>query len=74
MPEDKNNLNKKGNDYARYTGLAFEMMAVIGGLTWLGVWLDTKTGSEIPWFTITLAPGSVILSIIIIIKDLTRKK
>jgi len=74
MPKENKDLNKTGKDFARYTSLAFEMMVIIGGGTWGAVWLDEQTGSEIPWFTITLAPLSVVASILLIIKDLTRKK
>ncbi|PLW92717.1 MAG: hypothetical protein C0592_09405 [Marinilabiliales bacterium] len=48
------------------------MLVIIGGLTWLGVWLDTKTGFETPWFTIFLSPFSVIAALFLVIRELNR--
>ncbi|MBN2728240.1 MAG: AtpZ/AtpI family protein [Bacteroidales bacterium] len=68
----KEKKSKEVNKYARFTSIAFEMMAVIGGLTWLGVWLDTKTRAETPWFTIVLAPFSVIAALLLVIRSLKQ--
>ena len=65
---------KRGlNQYARYSGLAFQMMAVIlagafGGLK-LDKWLDTK-----PVFTVILTLLSVFLSIYFAVRDLLKRK
>ncbi len=74
MEKDKKDYKKNGADFARYSGLAFEMMAIIGGGTWGGVWLDKQTGSDIPWFTIILSPLSVIVSLLLIVRDLNKNK
>ncbi len=74
MTKDNDDLKKKGNDFARFSGMAFEMLAIIGGMTWGAVWLDEQTGAEIPWFTIILSPLSVIIAVLLIIKDLNRNK
>ncbi|HPF01476.1 MAG: AtpZ/AtpI family protein [Bacteroidales bacterium] len=74
MTKDKEDLKKKGNDFARFSGMAFEMLVIIGGMTWGAVWLDKQTGTEIPWFTIILSPLSVIIAVLMIIKDLNRNK
>jgi len=73
MKEDKKDLKKSGADFARYSGLAFEMMAIIGCGTWGGVWLDRQTGSDIPWFTVVLSPLSVIVSLLLIVRSLNNK-
>lgn len=68
------NDEKKGLvDYARYTGMAFQMAAIIfagafGGLK-LDQWLKTK-----PVFTITLSIGFVFLAIFYVTRDLLKKK
>ncbi len=74
MTKDKEDLKKKGNDFARFSGMAFEMLVIIGGMTWGAVWLDEQTGTEIPWFTIILSPLSVIIAVLMIVKDLNRNK
>lgn len=69
-------LNKKKektvNKYIRFSSIAFEMMAIIAGLTYLGVWLDTKTTTETPWFTIFLAPFSVIAALVLVIREVKK--
>mgnify|MGYP002682436636 CR=1 FL=1 len=67
-------LKKKGNDFVRFSGMAFEMLVIIGGMTWGAVWLDKQTETEIPWLTIIFSPLSVIVAILLIIKDLNRNK
>ena len=61
------------NNYARYSGIAIQMLAIIllgvfGGYK-LDQWIHTK-----PLFTVTLSIGSVILAIYSVTKDLLRKK
>ncbi|MPM18718.1 hypothetical protein SDC9_65131 [bioreactor metagenome] len=74
MEKDKKDIKKSGNDFARFSGMAFEMLVIIGGMTWGAVWLDEQTGTETPWFTVVLAPLSVIIAVLLIIKDLNRNK
>ena len=61
------------NDYARYSGMAFQMLAIIllgvfGGFK-LDEWLNTK-----PILTIILSFCSVILAIYYVTRDLLKKK
>ncbi|PKP04800.1 MAG: hypothetical protein CVU11_03550 [Bacteroidetes bacterium HGW-Bacteroidetes-6] len=74
MPKQSKDPRKQGADFARYSGLAFEMMVIIGGGTWGAVWLDDYLGNSTPWFTITIAPLSVVVAMYLIIKDLNRNK
>ncbi len=63
------------NKYIRYMGLAFEMAAIIGGGTYLGVWLDKKFNSnETPYFTIVLSLFAVFASTYLIIKQILNDK
>ncbi|MCX6287074.1 MAG: AtpZ/AtpI family protein [Bacteroidetes bacterium] len=65
---------KKGlNQYARYSGMAFQMMVIIvagafGGLK-LDEWLKTK-----PVFTVILSIAAVFLAIYYVTRDLLKKK
>jgi F0F1-type ATP synthase assembly protein I len=61
------------NNYARYSGIAFQMLAIIllgvfGGFK-LDGWLNTK-----PLFTIILSIASVFLAIYSVTRDLLKKK
>jgi F0F1-type ATP synthase assembly protein I len=67
-PDPKKSLNV----YARYSSIAFQMIAIIllgtyGGLK-IDDWLDTK-----PIFTIILLLFSVVLSIYFVVRDLLKK-
>jgi len=50
---------KKFDDFIRYSGLAFEMIAIMGIGTWVGVKLDQWLGLTFPAFTL----GLMILSV-----------
>jgi hypothetical protein len=69
----KTDPRKNLNDYARYSGMAFQMLAIILAGSFAGVgldhWLDCK-----PLFTVLLSLGSVVLAIYFFTKDLLRKK
>ncbi|MFZ4521687.1 MAG: AtpZ/AtpI family protein [Bacteroidales bacterium] len=68
----KSEPRKNLNDYARYSGMAFQMLAVILAGVFAGYktdqWLHTK-----PVFTVILSIVSVALSIYLVTRDLLRK-
>jgi len=59
--------------YARYSGLAFEMFAIIGLGIFGGVKLDQWIETGFPVFTVLLAIISVAAAIYTAVKDLLRK-
>ena len=70
IPDQK---KRQLNAYARYSGMAFQMLAIIllgvfGGFK-LDEWLHTK-----PILTVLLSICSVILSVYYVTRDLLRKK
>ena len=79
MPDQKNPQKDHRNrenlsNYARYTGIAFQMtiiilIGVIGGMK-MDKWLNTKK----PIFTAVFSLLGVIFAIYFVIKDLIRKK
>lgn len=60
---------KKFDDFIRYSGLAFEMMAIMGIGVWIGVKIDRWLELSFPAFTLTL----MILSVIAAIYHAVRK-
>jgi F0F1-type ATP synthase assembly protein I len=66
--QKKNNLN----NYARYSSIAFQMLAIILLGVWGGVKTDEWLNLEIPVFTILLSLLSVIAAIYSVIKDLLK--
>jgi ATP synthase protein I len=61
-------------EYGKYSSLAFQMVIIIGGLTWLGHWIDSFTGWHFPVFLVVFAMLSVVLAIYYAIKDLIKFK
>lgn len=68
----KTNPQKNLNDYARYSGMAVQMLVIIllGVLAGfkLDQWLHTK-----PILTVVLSLASVVLAIYFVTRDLLRK-
>ena len=62
------------SDYGRYSGLAFQMIAIILAGFYGGIKLDKLVRWEFPVFTFLLTILAVILSIYYAIKDLVRNK
>ena len=56
----------------KYSGLAFQMLAIIGGSAWLGTWLDGRMNTS-PWLTIGLLLLGVFLAVFQVIRSLTKE-
>jgi F0F1-type ATP synthase assembly protein I len=61
------------NEYLKYSGLAFQMMAVIALGVWGGIKLDEWTGWKFPVFTVVLSLVAIAGSIIALIKSLPKE-
>jgi len=71
--KEKNQKKNKGfSDYARYTGIAFQMAVIIFLTTWGGVKLDQLAGFSNPVFTIILSLLGVFAAIYTAIKDFLK--
>ncbi len=68
----KKQENKGLNDFARYSGIAFQMFAIIAITTWGGIKLDKIAGFEKPVFTVILSLLGVLAAIYTAIKDFIR--
>jgi len=64
--------NKGVHDFARYSGLAFQMIGIILITVWGGVKLDKLTGWKTPVFTIVLSLLGVFAAIYTAIKDFIK--
>lgn len=79
---DKQNLSKQKrrqprnqkqiNEYVKYSGLAFQMAALLLAGYWIGGKIDHWLGLSIPAFTVLLMVSSVVLSIYSLIKSLPK--
>ncbi len=71
----KNQNKKSGFDsFIRYSGLGFEMMAIIGIFTFIGYKIDQWMNNEFKGFTFGLMVLSVILALIYATRNLLKKK
>ncbi len=68
----KNQGNKGLQDFGKYSGIAFQMIAIIGVMTWGGVKLDKVLGLSTPVFTIILSLLGVFAGIYVAVKDFIR--
>lgn len=76
--EDKDHISNKkekkdnplNSTYARYSGLAIQMIAIIGVGTFIGVKLDENFPNEHNLYTIGLSLASVIGSMILVISQI----
>ncbi|MFO7853550.1 MAG: AtpZ/AtpI family protein [Bacteroidota bacterium] len=79
--ENKQSQNKKSRkksdnlkSYARYSSIAFQMIIIIGLMTYAGVKLDERRGGETPVFTVILSLLGVFAALYITLKDFIGKK
>lgn len=59
--------------YLKYSGIAFQMIAIIGLGTFLGVQLDKKTDSETSFYTLILSLLSVFVALAFTIRQILHK-
>ncbi len=70
LPDD--NGRKGIQDFGKYSGLAFQMIVIIGGMTWIGVKLDKFFSLETPVCTIIFSLLGVFGGIYISLKDFIK--
>ena len=56
------------NSYAKYSAIAFQMFAIIGIGSFLGVKIDEYYGNQNKLWTIILSLGSTILAVVFVIR------
>jgi F0F1-type ATP synthase assembly protein I len=64
--------NKGLNDFGKYSGMAFQMIAIILVTTWGGIELDKLAKFHTPVFTIILSLLGVFAAIYTAVKDFIR--
>ena len=61
------------NDYLKYAGIGFQMLAIIGIFAWAGVKLDKRAGNENQIYTAILSLAGVVIGIYTVLKDFIHK-
>ncbi|WP_346856162.1 AtpZ/AtpI family protein [uncultured Draconibacterium sp.] len=74
MKKKKPYTTQKANSFIKYSSLGFEMMAIIGGFTFLGYKIDQWMNNQFKGFTFGLMVLSVIIAVVYGTKSLLKKK
>jgi hypothetical protein len=70
MPEnEQNGRRSEVNAYAKYTGLAFQMISVIGVFAYAGYKIDEATKHDIKWVTASMSLAGVFISLYLVIRS-----
>ncbi len=70
--QEEDEENSPLQTYARYSGMAFQMIAVILGSTWIGTRIDKWLTLETPVFTIVFALLGVFGGIYLSVRDFIK--
>jgi F0F1-type ATP synthase assembly protein I len=70
--KQKSPKSKGIQEFAKYSNIAFQMIAIILVATWGGIKLDNLTGFEKPVFTIILSLIGVFAAIYIVVRDFIK--
>jgi len=71
-PENEDDLGKSANNYAKYSAVVFQMIAIIGVFAFAGYKIDQWAKHDVQWVTALLCLVGVCLSIYVTIKQLTK--
>lgn len=69
-PENDDQNGKGINNYAKYSGIAFQMIAIICVFSYAGYRIDKAAGHTTQWVTAIFSLIGVFLSMYIIIRSL----
>lgn len=65
-PDD---LGKGASNYAKFTGLAFQMIAIIGIMAYAGFKIDEHAGHATKWVTAAMSLAGVFISLYLVIRS-----
>ncbi|RZK25613.1 MAG: AtpZ/AtpI family protein, partial [Hymenobacter sp.] len=71
VPESEETLETRSS-LARYSGIAVQMVAIIGLSAWAGVWLDGHFQPKTPWYTVGLTLAGVTLAMVQVIRSASQ--
>jgi len=69
---DDNNDERPLNAYVKYSGLGFQMIAIIGVFAYAGYKIDESAQHEVRWVTAMLSLAGVFISLYIVIVSLKK--
>jgi len=74
MPKNEQDENgrRQVNDYVKFTGMGFQMVAIIGVFTYVGYRIDLSAQHQTKWVTAVLALIGVFISMYVVISSLKK--
>jgi ATP synthase protein I len=69
--QDENDRNPL-NAYAKYSGLGFQMIAIIGVFAFAGYKIDAAAHHQVKWVTAAMSLAGVFISLYIVIVSLKK--
>ena len=73
MPKNEQNETNQGgrelSAYAKYTGLAFQMIAVIGAFAFAGYKIDEAAQHTTKWVTASMSLAGVFISLYLVFRS-----
>ncbi len=70
--QKNNNEDKPGNNYLKFTGLGFQMIAIIGVFTFIGYKIDEYLINQTQWVTALFGVLGVIIALYLTIKQISK--
>ncbi|HEY2581167.1 MAG TPA: AtpZ/AtpI family protein [Mucilaginibacter sp.] len=67
---DKPQNGSPGNNYLKFSGVGFQMIAIIGAFSYAGYKIDQSANHQTKWVTAVLALTGVFISLYVVIKSL----
>jgi F0F1-type ATP synthase assembly protein I len=67
--QDDPESGRQINSYAKFSGVAFQMIAIIGVFAFAGYKIDESAGHTVKWVTATLSLIGVFIALYIVIRS-----
>ncbi|MDB5006456.1 MAG: hypothetical protein JWP45_849 [Mucilaginibacter sp.] len=67
--KDDSGGNAQTNNYAKFSGMAFQMILIIGIFSYAGYKIDTAANHNVKWVTAALSLTGVFISLYIVIRS-----
>jgi Putative F0F1-ATPase subunit Ca2+/Mg2+ transporter len=67
--KDNSESNKQANNYLKFTGMGFQMLAIIGVFTYAGLKIDEAAHHQTKWVTAVLSLTGVFVSLYVVIRS-----
>ncbi len=71
---EKGDAGKQANNFAKYTGIAFQMLTTIGLFTFIGYKIDENQPQNKSIYAALLGFVGVVVSLYMVIRSLTKKR